>query len=233
MFFWARRKPLRGWIIKSFFLGTVIGLLFPPSASPASKTFSISGDSVYALGQNQGQAELRILQAFPLTVVSRSTLTFSTAYNQTPLSCRSAFGTCVQDLHTQAFTSNTAFASLPDLNICNVSTREPFPCSAAFAPGTYQLTLFINDVRFTDALFTSVVFPFTDSLAVTVTSDGLSDVPEPATTIPVVTALFLFLSAAVRKSLVRAMHPMFATSHFRSPSKRSHTRLRPELSRGR
>jgi hypothetical protein len=149
------------------------------TASATPITFSVTADSVYSNPSNPIQAYAYVNQAFPFSLSVPTTLTFSATYTQTLHSCIGA--TCSQDLNTFAYTqSGLYFNSAPHLNICNKFTGALFPCSATLPAGNYDLVLIINDTTSTQAFIGNVVYPFSDTMTVTV--DGLpSAVPEPST----------------------------------------------------
>ena len=143
--------------------------------SAAPVTYSITANSYYASSYNEVQADAYVKQAFPFELANATTLTFSAAYSQSPHTCNNP--ECDQDLNTFAYTQfGLYFDSTPDKGICNKSTGASFPCSATLPAGNYDLVLEINDVLSTPANTAFVVYPFSDTLTVTV--DGLST-PEP------------------------------------------------------
>ncbi len=144
------------------------------SATPI--TYSITANSYYPSSYNEVQADAYVKQMFPFELPDSTTLTFSATYSQTPHTCNNS--DCNQDLNTFAYTQfGLYFDSTPDKGICDKATGAPFPCSATLPAGEYDLVLEINDVLSTPANTAFVVYPFSDTLTVTV--DGLST-PEPA-----------------------------------------------------
>jgi hypothetical protein len=150
---------------------------FTAATRAAPITYSLTANSYYPSQFNAVQANACASEAFPFVLDRTTTLTFDATYSQTPHICNDPI--CTQDLHTFAYTQfGLYFDSAPDLGTCNKGTGALFPCTATIPAGSYSLVLAINDTTSTRAITGKMVYPFSDT--VTVSVDGLAT-PEPST----------------------------------------------------